>query len=105
MSVQESECCRSLQSIVTSVKMKPSEEVSKRLGSKHPSLLNIEPEDIAIDILHLMLRITDILLRKIIFKMTELDRQKRKVTELLDKLVSTIRSESRIIISLLSVIL
>ena len=68
---------------------------AKRLGCKHQPLLNIELHHIVVDILHLMLRITDILIRNLITKMAELDlatRQKGS-REHLDKFVSVVRSQ------------
>ena len=47
--------------------------LSKRLGCKHQSLLNIELDHVVVDILHLTVRIADILIRNLIAKMAEMD--------------------------------
>ena len=46
---------------------------SKRLGCKHQPLLDVELHHLVVDILHLMLKITDILIWNLITKMANLD--------------------------------
>ena len=48
------------------------------LGSKHPPLLMIEPEDIVVDILLIMLHVTDILPSNLIVFKAEQDRAERR---------------------------
>ena len=48
----------------------------KHLGSKHTPILQMEPTDIIIDELHLLLRIGDVLLRNVILQADNLDRRK-----------------------------
>ena len=47
----------------------------KHLGSKHTPILQMEPTDIIIDELHLLLRIGDVLLRNVILQADNLDRR------------------------------
>ena len=48
-------------------------QMRKRLGSKHPPILQIEPTNVIIDELHLLLRIGDVLLRNVILQADSLD--------------------------------
>lgn len=89
---------RTLSSIVDCSKpssnAKP-KSVDERLGLKHHPLILIEPDDdVVIDILHLMLRVTDILERNIMIACVHQDRLTRRKgnKENLNKLISTIRS-------------
>ena len=47
----------------------------KHLGSKHTPILQMEPANIIIDELHLLLRIDDVLLRNVILQADNLDRR------------------------------
>ena len=53
-------------------KNKPAKD---RLGSQHVPLFDVDPQDVVIDELHLLLRITDILIRNLIFEMVRLDKR------------------------------
>ncbi len=67
----------------------------QRLGCVHPPLLNIDVSNVVIDELHLMLRVTDVLIRNIIWAMIYNDLrevQQKRQPKHLDKLVQTIRS-------------
>ena len=64
----------------------------ERLGCVAPPLLEVEIDRIAIDTLHLMLRITDVLLRNLVHAMIHRDLVAGRGTTSLDKLVSAIRS-------------
>jgi hypothetical protein len=52
-----------------------SKPVSKRLGSQHPPVLKIEPDNIVIDELHLLLRIGDVLIRNLVFELVQTGRR------------------------------
>ena len=52
-----------------------SSPASKRLGSQRPPVLNIEPDNIVIDELHLLLRIGDVLIRNLIFELVQTGRR------------------------------
>ena len=52
-----------------------SSPVSKRLGSQRSPVLNIEPDNIVIDELHLLLRIGDILIRNLVFELVQTGRR------------------------------
>ena len=52
--------------------------VHERLGLKHPPLLDVKPENVVIDILHLMLRVTDILERNAMTVAVHQDRLMRR---------------------------
>lgn len=86
---------QSLASLKTCADLPPSKGPDKKLGSKHRPVLDVEPDDIVVDVLHLLLRVTDVLLRNLIFKMVELDLKTRRkgAKENLDSLVSVIRSQ------------
>lgn len=54
----------------------PSRRPTKeRLGSQHSPLFHVEPENVVIDELHLLLRISDILVRNLILEMVRLDKK------------------------------
>ncbi len=61
------------------------------MGCKSLPLLNFEVSDIIIDELHLMLRVTDILMRNLIWAMIYID-MKDKGESNLNRLVNEIRS-------------
>ena len=52
-----------------------SRPVSQRLGSQHSPVLKIEPDNIVIDELHLLLRIGDVLIRNIVFELVQTGRR------------------------------
>ena len=68
---------RTLKDIISCSKLPKSSPTSLKLGVKHEPLLQIETEKIIPDELHLLLRVTDILLRNIIFHAVELDNATR----------------------------
>ena len=86
---------QSLASLKTCADLPASKGPDKKLGSKHRPVLDVEPDDIVVDVLHLLLRVTDVLLRNLIFKMVELDLKTRRkgAKENLNSLVSVIRSQ------------
>ena len=45
------------------------------LGSQHSPLLEIDPDHVILDELHLLLRVTDVLIRNLVFEMVRLDLQ------------------------------
>ena len=61
------------------------------MGCKHPPLLQFEVCDIIIDELHLMLRITDVLLRNLVWAMVQLDITNRTDEVNISKLVLAIK--------------
>ena len=48
---------------------------SKRLGSQHSPVLNIEPDNVIIDELHLFLRIGDVFIRNLVFELVQTGRK------------------------------
>ena len=50
---------------------------SKYLGSKHPPLIELEPSKYVLDELHLLLRVSDILFRNLIYLADHLDQTKQ----------------------------
>ena len=50
-----------------------SKPLSEQLGVKNLPLLNLELHDIVVDILHLMLRVMNVLIRNLVYKMVKLD--------------------------------
>ena len=75
-------------SLVTCGSQAPSKPTYERFGSKHPPLFNIELDHV-VDVLHLMLRVTDVMLRNLIWKMVELDiHQRRNCTDNFVALIS-----------------
>ena len=66
------------------------------LGCIKEPLLNIEVDHVAIDKLHLMLRVTDVLLRNLVWAIISRDRKEAHCgpmrTASLDRLVDTIKS-------------
>ncbi len=85
---------RSLDTI-TKCLSQPITSRKQRLGCVHPPLLNIDVPNIVIDELHLMLRVTDVLIRNMIWAMIHNDLrevQQRRQPQHLDKLVQRIRS-------------
>ena len=58
-----------------------------RFGCQYPPLINIDPAKTIIDELHLMLRVTDVLTRNLVWAMIDLDLRSRHVgTEPTDNL-------------------
>ena len=49
--------------------MPPSKPAKDQLGSQHAPLLEIDPNHVILDELHLLLRVTDILIRNLVFEM------------------------------------
>jgi len=75
MSLEESDLqFRSLESI-RSNSTYTGRNVHKRKGCKHPPLLDLEPQQLIIDELHLLLRVGDVLLRNVILQAHALDRE------------------------------
>lgn len=54
----------------TCANLPASKDPDKRLGSKHRPMIDVEPDDIVADFLHLLLRVTDI---NLIFRIVKLD--------------------------------
>lgn len=50
----------------------------KHLGSKHPPLLELEPSSYVLDELHLLLRVSDILIRNLIHLADQLDQRQKQ---------------------------
>ena len=103
MSVDEDKVtCRSLSSLTQCEELPSTRPPKQRLGSQHRPLLHIEPDRIVVDILHLMLRIMDILLRNLILLMAELDvaTRQRGVTEHMDMFNAAVRSRGMIIMNM-----
>ena len=59
----------------TCAQLPQSKPAKERLGSQHEPLFNVDPQDVVIDELHLLLRITDILIRNLILEMVRLDKK------------------------------
>ena len=68
---------RSLASMHTCASLPSSRPAKQRLGSKCPPLLQVEPDHVVPDELHLLLRITDVLLRNLIWEMVRCDHSAR----------------------------
>ncbi len=65
------------------------------LGCLHPPLIKVEMSHIVIDELHLMLRISDILIRNVVLAMIHRDQTERhsgRPVQFVDKLLEKIRS-------------
>ena len=58
--------------------MPPSKPAKDRLGSQHAPLLKVDPDHVILDELHLLLRVTDILIRNLVFEMARLDLQDKQ---------------------------
>ena len=66
---------RSITSLKACAKLPQSKPAKDRLGSQHVPLFDVDPQHVVIDELHLLLRITDILIRNLIFEMLRLDKK------------------------------
>ena len=66
-----------------------------RFGCQNPPLINIDPAKTILDELHLMLRVTDVLIRNLVWAMIDLDLRSRHVgtepTDNLEGLLDAIR--------------
>ncbi len=74
--------------------LKQSEASKKRFGCQNTPLFNIAISNVVIDELHLMLRVTDILIRNLIWAMLQLDIKEKHLgrpQQFLDKLINKIR--------------
>jgi hypothetical protein len=58
--------------------MPSSKPAKDRLGSQRSPLVKIDPDHVILDELHLLLRITDVLTRNLVFEMVRLDLQERQ---------------------------
>ena len=68
---------RTLEAIRRCAQLPKSRPVHERLGVLHPPLLNIDPDHVVPDELHLLLRIGDVLVRNLIFEMVMADKRMR----------------------------
>ena len=87
---------RTLSTIKKCAQLPSSKPLSERLGVKDVPLLNLELHDVVVDVLHLMLRVMDVLIRNLVYKMAELDlatRRQRGNREHMDHFVSVVRSQ------------
>ena len=66
---------RTLSTLRACSALSSSSPISKRLGSQHSPVLNIEPDNIVIDELHLLLRIGDVLIRNLVFELVQTGRR------------------------------
>lgn len=67
--------CRTLKEIQSMCKQKPTKQNHYNYGCEHEPLLNIELDHVVVDELHLMLRVTDILLENVIDSALDYDQQ------------------------------
>ena len=65
---------RTLSTLHACSALSSSSPISKHLGSQHSPVLNIEPDNIVIDELHLLLRI-DVRIRKLVFDLVQTGRK------------------------------
>ena len=72
------DCARTQATLKKCSEMPPSRPAKHRLGSQHPPLLKIDPDHVILDELHLLLRVTDILIRNLVFEMVHLDLQDKQ---------------------------
>ena len=82
---------RTLSSLHKCASLSPSSPSSKRLGSQHAPILNLEPECAVIDELHLLLRIGDVLIRNLVLELVEAGRRSKNISTQLDTLCSHVR--------------
>ena len=66
---------RSLRSIQACTTLPPGRQGKQRLGVQQPNLIELEPDHIIPDELHLLLRVGDILIRNLVFQMVQADRR------------------------------
>ena len=66
---------RSLTSLLKCSQLSLSKPAKDRLGSQHPPLFHVDPQDVVLDELHLLLRITDVLIRNLIIEMVRQDKK------------------------------
>ena len=81
MSVDESVYCQEKARSLASLKANgrfAKKPCSKHLGSHHLPLLNLEPTQVVLDELHLLLRIGDVLIRNVILYADQLDHCRRE---------------------------
>lgn len=86
---------RTLSTIKKCAQLPSSKPLAERLGVKDVPLLNLELHDVVVDVLHLMLRVMDVLIRNLVYKMAELDlaARQRGNREHMDHFVSVVRSQ------------
>ena len=77
------ELARTITSIKTCALLSKSQSAAKRLGVKHPPLIDIPLNHVIVDELHLFLRITDVLLRNVIQHVIEEDLKTTRKADLL----------------------
>ena len=83
---------RTLSTLHTCSALSSSSPVSKRLGSQRQPVLNIEPDNVVIDELHLLLRIGDVLIRNLVLELVVMGRKDgNKVPTYLTQLSSCAR--------------
>ena len=68
---------RTLESIRKCADLSPSQPANKRLGVQNPPMLNVEPDHVVVDELHLLLRVADVLLTDLVSEMVLEDRRTR----------------------------
>ena len=79
---------RTLSTLKDCAKLSPSSPASKR----HAPVLNIEPDNVVIDELHLLLRVGDVLIRNLVFEIVQTG---RKGTNTIPNLLTALSSSAR----------
>ena len=83
---------RTLSTLKKCAKLSLSSPASKRLGSQNAPVLNMEPNKIVIDELHLLLRVGDVLIRNLVFEIVQTG---RKGTNTIPTLLNSLSSSAR----------
>ena len=91
MYIQTDHKGRTLETLKTCSQYPPSAATDKRLGSIESPLLDIEIDHVVPDELHLLLQVTDILIRNLIFYMKKLDVKARSGNQHVNNLVTKVR--------------
>ena len=91
MYIQTDHKDRTLETLKKCSQYPPSAATDKRLGSIESPLLDIEIDHVVPDELHLLLRVTDILIRNLIFYMKKLDVKARSGNQHVNNLVTKVR--------------
>jgi len=66
-------------------------DIHKRTGSIHEPLLNLEPQDLVPDELHLFLRISDVLIRHVIVRVGGLEQRGRHMSGIQSSNIQTLQ--------------
>ena len=69
---------RTLQTIQTCAALPKTKAARERLGVKHAPILNIDTDHIVLDELHLLLRVSDILMRNLVSELALADRRHKQ---------------------------